>query len=148
MEQRLEVGADAAAPSEARAFVDRITQGMPRDVRFTARLLTSELVTNAIRHAGLGRADSVTVRVTATNELLTVSTSDAGWGFDTAAEQGTGDESAGLGLSLLARLAASSTILTDADGTTVSFTLPVAGDWPGSGHDGAGARRAPTASFA
>jgi anti-sigma regulatory factor (Ser/Thr protein kinase) len=148
MEQRLELGADLGAPSEARAFVDGITEGMPPDVRFAARLLTSELVTNAVRHAGLGSDDHVTVRVVIAEGLLTISASDAGWGFDTAAEQGTGDDSAGLGLSLLTRLAAASTIQTDADGTTVSFTLPVTGDWPGSGREGAEARRQSAASVA
>jgi len=147
MEQRLELRPDPTAPSLARAFVDRITEGMSHDVRFTARLLTSELVTNAIRHAGLGGRDRVTVRAVVTDELLTIATSDAGWGFDTAAEHGTGDDSAGLGLSLLARLAASSTILTDQDGTTVSFTLGVTGEAYGSGRDGRG-RRQSAASFA
>jgi anti-sigma regulatory factor (Ser/Thr protein kinase) len=148
MEHRLELTADACAPSEARAFVDSLTEGMPRDARFIARLLTSELVTNAIRHAGLGARDHVTVCVVVGDELLTISTSDTGWGFDASAEHRTSDDSAGLGLSLLARLAASSTILTDAGGTTVSFTLPVAGDWPGSGRDGAGGRRRSAASLA
>jgi anti-sigma regulatory factor (Ser/Thr protein kinase) len=51
------------------------------DLRFVAALLTSELVTNAVRHAGLDEEEDVGLLVETANGAVHVEVSDAGPGF-------------------------------------------------------------------
>lgn len=50
----LELPRDPTAPGKARAFVSRFAQRIPRDQAGDLRLLTSELVTNAVKYGGTG----------------------------------------------------------------------------------------------
>ena len=62
-----------AAPAQARRFVrGALGDGVPRETTELAELLTSELVTNAIRH-GSGR---VAVTLTCSERVLAISVSD------------------------------------------------------------------------
>ena len=72
LDVRLSLPAAVTAPAEARRFVARtLTQELGREDVETAVLVTSELVTNAVVHAGAGCelvlrgvAGSLTIRVT------------------------------------------------------------------------------------
>lgn len=65
------VAARAEAVAGARAALDGFD--LPADLRRTARLLVSELVTNSIRHTGLTRDDFIRIRGTWSGGVLSVS---------------------------------------------------------------------------
>lgn len=50
-----------------------------------AKLLTSEVVTNAVRHSGLGAEGSIGLAVKLSPDRVRIEVSDAGIGFDIAA---------------------------------------------------------------
>jgi len=75
----IELPADLSSPARARAFVANIIDGWGLDTLLdTATLLTSELVTNGVRHAGTGmrltvsRTSERSVRVAVTDHAPTV----------------------------------------------------------------------------
>jgi two-component sensor histidine kinase len=89
----------ATAPARARRIVDDATAGMAPGRRAQARLLTSELVSNAVRH-GAGR---IAISVHRDDDALTVAVSDEGDGRPRLrADSG---EDGGFGLHLVAALA-------------------------------------------
>ena len=55
---------------------------MPEDRVEDLRLLTSEIVTNAVRHAGLAREDTIGVAVEVSERRVRVEVADDGPGFD------------------------------------------------------------------
>ena len=75
--------ASVTAPSAARRIVAD-QAGLERfpDLRFAAQLLTSEIVANAVRHAGLAADDSLALVVERTDATLHVEVRDNGPGFD------------------------------------------------------------------
>lgn len=70
----------------------------------TARLLVSELVTNSVRHAGLGPRDLIEIDVTAHDDLVRVEVTDMGAGFEPPLSPES-DSRSGWGLLLTDRLA-------------------------------------------
>jgi anti-sigma regulatory factor (Ser/Thr protein kinase) len=76
----LERTPDSAAEAR-RALADVADQLSPRRLE-DARLLVSELVTNAIRHAGLADADSITLVLERTEQSLRIEVCDPGPGFE------------------------------------------------------------------
>jgi anti-sigma regulatory factor (Ser/Thr protein kinase) len=52
------------------------------DVRQDAQLLTSEIVTNAVRHSGATKTDLIGLRLETTDERVLVEVEDVGEGFD------------------------------------------------------------------
>jgi anti-sigma regulatory factor (Ser/Thr protein kinase) len=77
---RLAVGPGTAG--EARAAIREALPTVAPSVVSDAELLTSELVTNAVRHGGLGPADTIGLRIGLTSEHLRVGVLDTGPGFD------------------------------------------------------------------
>jgi anti-sigma regulatory factor (Ser/Thr protein kinase) len=73
MYQRWLLRCDAMLPGTARRLVTEATTELHRDVVETALLLTSELVTNAVRY---GQAQSVSLCVTLTDGQLWVEVDD------------------------------------------------------------------------
>ena len=70
------------------------------------RLLTSEIVTNALRHAGMGSQDSLVVGVEISQDRVRVQVADHGQGFDPAGlEAPAADRVGGWGLVLVQQLA-------------------------------------------
>jgi anti-sigma regulatory factor (Ser/Thr protein kinase) len=66
----------------ARAAIEDVPDLEPHeDLQFAAALLTSELVANAVRHAGLGLDDDVALLVECTDGIVRVEVSDSGPGF-------------------------------------------------------------------
>lgn len=118
--------ATPAAPSDARAAITtwlagRAARGSLID---DARLLTSELVTNSIRHAG--SADGAAIRLSATLRpaMLRLEVTDTGT-EGTVARRSPGrlDGSGGFGLELVAALSRAWGVERDTRGTTVWLEL-------------------------
>ncbi|MFC6065680.1 SpoIIE family protein phosphatase [Streptomyces ochraceiscleroticus] len=114
-----ELDAVPAAVPEGRAFL-AATLGAWQLAGLTddARLLTSELLTNAVRHAG----GPVRLRLCRTESGLTVEVTDRSPQFPHPRTPGTGDES-GRGLTLVDALADSWGTRPAEDGKSVWFTL-------------------------
>jgi anti-sigma regulatory factor (Ser/Thr protein kinase) len=71
------------AVADARKYVrDRLDGLLTPDRLSEVVLLTSELVTNAVRHAGLKEGDSVDLEIDVDSDTLHVAVVDAGSGFD------------------------------------------------------------------
>jgi anti-sigma regulatory factor (Ser/Thr protein kinase) len=69
------------------------------------RLLVTELVTNSLRHGGLGAGDAIDLVVQIEPETLRVEVHDPGPGFDVSVALQSADLGAGWGLYLLGRIA-------------------------------------------
>jgi two-component sensor histidine kinase len=66
----------------ARAAIQEVPDLEPHEeLRFAAALLTTELVANAVRHAGLAPGDDVALLVECSDGLFHVEVSDSGPGF-------------------------------------------------------------------
>ncbi len=76
--------ASAEAPQLARRSLDRFEKSLDGDRLYELRLLVTELVTNSVRHAGLGPTDSIEFEVAVTSDRTRIEVSDRGQGFDEA----------------------------------------------------------------
>jgi anti-sigma regulatory factor (Ser/Thr protein kinase) len=108
---------DRASPAAARHLVDASLhdRGLD-DVRDEASLLVSEVVTNAVRHAGSG----VAVHVDLVDETVRVTVTDHGPGWPQRREATVG----GWGLNLVQTIATRWGAFAATDGKTVWFELP------------------------
>ena len=86
----------------ARQAVGELSESLPEEVLGDVRLLVSELVTNAVRHAGGG---AVRLVVAHGRGVLRVEVHDPGKGFEVAAPPEDPLRSSGWGLVLVAELA-------------------------------------------
>lgn len=103
VERRLPVRPQAVR--EARVALDDFAGEIPAPVLADARLLVSELVTNSIRHGGLGPEQRILMRAARRDAVLRVEVTDQGHGFElTPRTVETADE-AGWGLLLVDRIA-------------------------------------------
>jgi anti-sigma regulatory factor (Ser/Thr protein kinase) len=91
---------EAEAAAIAREVVDRALEEVrvPDDRIEDLLLLTSELVTNAVRHAGPAQEDTIGVAVEVSGERVRVEVADRGSGFDPMAVQGPAPEGRRLGV--------------------------------------------------
>ncbi|HEX5949407.1 MAG TPA: ATP-binding protein [Actinomycetota bacterium] len=113
---------DPASIPEARHAVDRL-QGVLEDaVLQDLRLMVSEVVTNSVRHAGLGEGDRIELRISVDKGRVRVEVHDTGPGFERPSEPTTMFRDSGWGLYLVDRLADRWGI-TSGRGTTVWFEL-------------------------
>jgi len=76
------VGAEAAAIAREVVVGALVEVQVGEDRIEDLRLLTSEIVTNAIRHAGLSRKDTIALAVDASERRVRVEVADHGPGFD------------------------------------------------------------------
>jgi len=79
------VGVTGGEASLARHAVERFMgepSGLPQARLEEAKLLTTELMTNAVRHAGLLPGDPIELSIGASEEVLRVEVTDDGPGFD------------------------------------------------------------------
>jgi anti-sigma regulatory factor (Ser/Thr protein kinase) len=122
VERELPVTPEAAA--EARHALDgiRVPGGRLRDVR----LLVSELVTNAVRHANLKAGDVIGLVVEVADHALRVEVHDPGGGFVPTAPSPDPARPSGWGLYLVAELADRWGVESD-ETTLVWFELDRAG---------------------
>jgi anti-sigma regulatory factor (Ser/Thr protein kinase) len=103
---RLEVALERTpeSPAEARrALADVAGELTPRRLE-DARLLVSELVTNAIRHAGLSEADQITLVLETDDRGLRIEVRDPGPGFELAEPTPDPARPSGWGLYLVREL--------------------------------------------
>jgi anti-sigma regulatory factor (Ser/Thr protein kinase) len=120
-----------AAFVEARRFVrETAARRAPRQVLDDAMLLTSELVTNAVRHAGHTSDDPIELTVSVDSDVLRVSVRDQGPGFDPR-EPLVRSEEGGWGLALVRRLSSRWGVTSVDDGTDVWFEIHLS-DGPGA----------------
>jgi anti-sigma regulatory factor (Ser/Thr protein kinase) len=106
--------------SEARRHVRQVLQAQPRELVDVAELLTSELVTNAIRHGASGFELKIDVA-----ENIRVEVRDEGAGRPSVVAAGPQDPS-GRGLGIVEALSIAWGVIPSADGKTVWYELPLA----------------------
>jgi anti-sigma regulatory factor (Ser/Thr protein kinase) len=94
---------DARSPAEARRALEALRVSLDESVVDNAALLVSEVVSNSVRHAGLGAADAIEVRVRGSRAMLHVDVIDPGPGFEPRVRPR--QEDGGWGLWLLDHLA-------------------------------------------
>ena len=103
VERRLSV--EPAAAAEARRALDDLGGELPDGRMHDVRLLVSELVTNAVRHADLTGGDVIELVVELADQKLRVEVRDPGGGFVPSAPSPDPARPSGWGLYLVAELA-------------------------------------------
>ena len=103
VERRLAVSPEAAA--EARHTLDDLGEAIPDGRMRDVRLLISELVTNAVRHADLDAGDAIDLVIDIADQMLRVEVHDPGGGFVPSAPSPDPSRPSGWGLYLVAELA-------------------------------------------
>jgi anti-sigma regulatory factor (Ser/Thr protein kinase) len=115
----LEIPGGSPAPSVARHRVlDALAEVLRPEEQTNLALLISELVTNAVRHAGMGmESDVIKVHAAVTPERTRIEVCDQGRGFSPGKPRVRSFEAGGggLGLVLLDRLSAKWGVATDED---------------------------------
>jgi anti-sigma regulatory factor (Ser/Thr protein kinase) len=109
--------AGLAAPAQARRAVTSLP--FLEATRERLALVVSELVTNSIRHAGLGAGDPIDLDVTSVDGHVRIAVHDDGPGFDPAPHAGEAPANGGFGLALVAALSAEWGVERHPDGCTV-----------------------------
>jgi anti-sigma regulatory factor (Ser/Thr protein kinase) len=95
---------DPDSAAEARRALGEVSDHLsPRRLE-DAQLLVSELVTNAIRHAGLGDDDEIRLVVVAGDRALRIEVCDPGRGFEAAEPDPDPGRPSGWGLYLVREL--------------------------------------------
>jgi anti-sigma regulatory factor (Ser/Thr protein kinase) len=96
----------SVAPGEARRHVrDRLAEGVPPQVVADVELLTSELVSNAVRHATMDEADTIGLTIAIGPQTIRVAVIDGGAGFDaTKLDPVPGPDEGGWGLFLVEQM--------------------------------------------
>lgn len=115
LERELPVKAEAAA--EARHALDAVPTGLPDGRVRDMRLLVSELVTNAVRHANLTARDRIRLVVDLADDALRVEVHDPGGGFVPDVPEPDPERPSGWGLYLVSELADRWGV--DSDGSTL-----------------------------
>ena len=103
VERRLAVSPEAAA--EARHALDDLAAAIPDGRMRDVRLLISELVTNAVRHADLDAGDAIDLVIDIADQMLRVEVHDPGGGFVPSTPSPDPARPSGWGLYLVAELA-------------------------------------------
>jgi anti-sigma regulatory factor (Ser/Thr protein kinase) len=119
---RVDLAHDPDSPAEARRALGELADHLPPRRLEDAQLLVSELVTNAIRHAGLHDGDLITLVVEASDQALRIEVSDPGPGFAPDEPEPDPDRTSGWGLYLVRELSDRWGVETDAT-TRVWFEL-------------------------
>jgi len=101
---RIDLGHDPDSPAAARRALGDLADHLPRRRLQDAQLLVSELVTNAIRHAGLDDGDTITLSVEASDRALRIEVSDPGPVFAADEPFPDPDHTSGWGLYLVREL--------------------------------------------
>jgi anti-sigma regulatory factor (Ser/Thr protein kinase) len=112
---------DPTGPSQARDVINHVLGGLPHRIVEIARLLVSELVTNAVQHTHPGPEGDIGLLVIVHDENVHVEVSDAG-GSSRPAERPLGGDG-GYGLRLVHDLSTSWGVRRTAGGQSVWFEL-------------------------
>jgi anti-sigma regulatory factor (Ser/Thr protein kinase) len=104
MRYEVDLALDPDSAAEARRALGEVSDHLtPRKLE-DARLLVSELVTNAIRHAGLDDDDVIKLVVVTGDRALRIEVCDPGPGFDVSEPQPDPARPSGWGLYLVREL--------------------------------------------
>ena len=109
--------AEPAAVGAARRLLVR--EGLEDDLQHTVCLLTSEIVTNSVRHAGMTENDRILLAARMTPDFVRVEVRDPGSGFDPHVRHGA----PGYGLRMLDMLASRWDVDRDDNGCRVWFEV-------------------------
>jgi len=100
----VDLARDPDSAAEARRALGEVSDHLsPRRLE-DAQLLVSELVTNAIRHAGLDEADTIKLVVETGDRALRIEVCDTGRGFELSAPEPDPARPSGWGLYLVREL--------------------------------------------
>lgn len=122
--ERIELVGGRSAPTRARAVARRVLAGLLEDpAREDLLVLVTELVTNAVRHAGVDESRNVVLHLAAAPRIARVEVCDGGPGFEPAEREPGPD--GGFGLMLLRTLPDRWGLETD-DGTCAWFEFDLA----------------------
>jgi len=119
----LRLPSEPTAAAVARAIVEAAASDLPETILTDAKLLTTEVVTNAIRHARGTQAVIVRVR---RNDLVRVEVVDQGPMFDPQPQTTSSRPGGGRGLMLVDRVANAWGVEPDEGGKKVWFELAAA----------------------
>ena len=125
MESRTELHlpAEAIAPALARAGIRPVTAGLPDRVAADVALLTTEVVSNAVKHASTRPSDEITLRIS-NADAVRVEVVDCGDLFEPPAEHTAWEaRTYGWGLFLVNSLARTWGIEREGTGKKVWFEL-------------------------
>lgn len=114
-------GVDAA--TRARRALDELETAIPEPVREDLELLVSEVVTNAVRHAGASHGNLIGLSVEVDRGRVRVEVSDPGPGFEPAPVIPTMFQESGWGLYLVGQLSDRWGVERDSDRTVVWFEI-------------------------
>jgi anti-sigma regulatory factor (Ser/Thr protein kinase) len=103
LELRLPAGPQA--PGEARHALDELGDSVATETLDELRLLVSELVTNSVRHAGLGPSQWIELKVETTPSAVRIEVTDGGPGFDAGQPLPSLYQDSGWGLYLVEQIA-------------------------------------------
>lgn len=120
VELTLQVAGGRDAPAEVRHALRRFHPDLPPELMQVVALLTSELVANAVRHAG---ADPVAIRFHLTPSHVRVEVTDEGPGFDPAKRRPEPGRPGGWGLHLVDEMSSRWGTAATGQGTQVWFEL-------------------------
>jgi serine/threonine-protein kinase RsbW len=111
------------AAAQARRALDALTRGLPPRRRHDIELLVSELVTNAVRHAGLHAGDVIRLRAGVDGGTMRVEVHDPGRGFAPREPRPDPSRASGWGLFLVRELADRWGVEREEPGTSVWFEI-------------------------
>ncbi len=101
----VELAPSADSVATARARLEQLRGTVKDELLDDLRLLVSEVVTNSVRHAGLGPRDAVEVRVVAKSDSVRAEILDDGPGFRAPQSGPAAGAGSGWGLFLVGRVA-------------------------------------------
>jgi len=116
----LRIGGGAQAPSRARTELSRLRDELEPPVLEGSRLLVTELVTNAVRHAGVA---AIELSVAVGPDLVRIEVSNPGTPFRPRLNEPGAEQESGWGLFLVDRLSDEWGVIDDADRQRVWFEL-------------------------
>jgi anti-sigma regulatory factor (Ser/Thr protein kinase) len=92
------------APTAARLAVDGLDVHLDSVLLNDLRLLVSEVISNSVRHAGVGAEDSLELEVAISDDTVRVAVTDPGAGFEPESPSPDLDDVSGWGLYLVEQL--------------------------------------------
>ncbi|MFD9207171.1 ATP-binding protein [Streptomyces sioyaensis] len=147
LELQLDCRSEAVGPARhlVNTYMARLDPSVERDTREAVILVVSELVTNAVRHAG---GTSCTLRLLADAASIVVSVGDASPVPPRPRTPDVTGEGGGFGWSMVCRIATTVEVSAGPHGKTVTATVPRQERRTGPGQDAAAAPRPRPASTA
>ena len=101
---RLRLDPDVEAAGKAREAIERLEEGLEREVLQDVHLLVTELVTNSVRHADAAAGEPVDVEVSVRGDHVFLAVEDGGSGFQPRPRSAHSPRDSGWGLHLVERL--------------------------------------------